>query len=157
MAPSIELDLLAAIAAGDDLSREVYADWLEQHGAAERAEFLRLGALLRTLAEHDARRPGVLGRFLALEPQLDAGWRQQVEPGTGAALAATVPRGPLPGCTPAPDAPPVLSLAERLTWLLQPRPPRAPPPPFELPAQLRYLEALPATLPAPSALRPRKR
>lgn len=38
----VEDSLLAAIAAGDDASRAIYADWLEAAGDLERAELLRL-------------------------------------------------------------------------------------------------------------------
>lgn len=43
-ASSEERTLLAAVAAapGDDVPRLVYADWLDEHGRPERAEFIRL-------------------------------------------------------------------------------------------------------------------
>ena len=39
---SIEAGLLDGIARGDDDSRTIYADWLEEHGELARAEFLRV-------------------------------------------------------------------------------------------------------------------
>src|SRR5688500_455808 len=43
-----ELGLLGAVAAApeDDLPRLVYADWLEEHGRPQRAEFIRAGCRL---------------------------------------------------------------------------------------------------------------
>ena len=49
-----EEKLLLDIAAGDDASRMVYADWLEENGDIRRAEFLRCQELLRTLQADDA-------------------------------------------------------------------------------------------------------
>lgn len=49
-----EEKLLADIAAGDDDSRVVYADWLEENGDIRRAEFLRVQEALRALTAHDA-------------------------------------------------------------------------------------------------------
>lgn len=64
------LDMLLADP-NDDIARQVYADWLEDHGDP-RAEWLRLEL------EHagddstpDRRR---LGRFATLRPQLDRSW-----------------------------------------------------------------------------------
>jgi uncharacterized protein (TIGR02996 family) len=47
--------ILAAPA--DDLPRLVYADWLEEHGDAERAEFIRVQIDLARLPPSDPRRP----------------------------------------------------------------------------------------------------
>ena len=41
----------------DDAPRLVYADWLDEHGDADRAEFIRLQCELAKLEEWDARRP----------------------------------------------------------------------------------------------------
>jgi uncharacterized protein (TIGR02996 family) len=40
----------------DDTPRLVYADWLEEHGQGERAEFIRVQCELATMAEGDPRR-----------------------------------------------------------------------------------------------------
>ena len=51
--PSDESALLAAVAVdlGDDLPRLVYADWLDDHGEAIRAEFIRLQCQIARLAD----------------------------------------------------------------------------------------------------------
>src|SRR5689334_2391543 len=45
----------------DDTPRLIYADWLEDHGEPERAEFIRVQIELARLSPHDRRRL-VLGR-----------------------------------------------------------------------------------------------
>lgn len=49
-----EEKLLADIAAGDDASRVVYADWLEENGDIRRAEFLRTQEQMRSIVTDDA-------------------------------------------------------------------------------------------------------
>jgi uncharacterized protein (TIGR02996 family) len=74
----LERELLDAIAAGDDASRLVYADWLEGTGDAARAELLRLQHAL------DAMSPGAPGferatdRLRELAAGIDAAWRARV-------------------------------------------------------------------------------
>jgi uncharacterized protein (TIGR02996 family) len=46
----------------DDASRLVYADWLDDHGEADRAEFIRLQCRLARLAEDDPDRPALARR-----------------------------------------------------------------------------------------------
>jgi uncharacterized protein (TIGR02996 family) len=46
----------------DDTPRLVYADWLEDHGQAERAEFIRTQCQLAQVDEFDDRRPELLWR-----------------------------------------------------------------------------------------------
>src|SRR5262245_48416219 len=46
----------------DDAPRLVYADRLEDHGHAARAEFIRLQCRLAKLPPGDARRPGLAAR-----------------------------------------------------------------------------------------------
>jgi uncharacterized protein (TIGR02996 family) len=46
----------------DDLPRLVLADWLEEHGDADRAEFVRLQCALARTAEDDPRRAGLKAR-----------------------------------------------------------------------------------------------
>lgn len=111
----------------------MYADWLEERGDSERAEYVRAQeALLEAtdLAVYDdrARQIAILGAAL------DPAWRTQLDcPAIRARL-----------------------VGRRLGWLgfglAAPRPPKAP---WELPAQLRYLERLAPTRPAqPLAILP---
>jgi uncharacterized protein (TIGR02996 family) len=46
----------------DDFPRLVYADWLEDQGRSERAEFIRVQVELAPLPEHDPRRAGLAYR-----------------------------------------------------------------------------------------------
>ncbi|HZY86359.1 MAG TPA: TIGR02996 domain-containing protein [Gemmataceae bacterium] len=46
----------------DDAPRLVYADWLDDHGDADRAEFIRLQCEVAKLEQWDARRPELLRR-----------------------------------------------------------------------------------------------
>lgn len=50
----------------DDAPRLIYADWLEDHGDTERAEFIRVQIELARLSEDDPRRPEVDRRERAL-------------------------------------------------------------------------------------------
>ena len=67
---SDEISLLAAIDArpADDLPRLVYADWLDDHGHAVRAEFIRLQC---EIARHEADRTAPAGHGRAWERQHD--------------------------------------------------------------------------------------
>ncbi len=82
----LERELLDAIAAGDEASRLVYADWLEGAGETARAELLRLSHAL------DARSPDAPGferatdRLRELAAGVDPAWR------------ARVARRPIEGC-----------------------------------------------------------
>src|SRR5262245_2593359 len=53
---------LAAIRAApdDDTPRLVYADWLDEHGDPDRAEFIRVQVELARLAQDDPRRPELM-------------------------------------------------------------------------------------------------
>src|SRR6266536_1271010 len=51
----------------DDTPRLVYADWLDDHGQAERAEFIRAQCRLERMAEDNPRRPGLEDRVAELE------------------------------------------------------------------------------------------
>jgi uncharacterized protein (TIGR02996 family) len=74
----IERELLDALAAGDEASRLVYADWLEGAGDAARAELLRLQHAL------DAMAPGAPGferatdRLREVAAGIDPAWRARV-------------------------------------------------------------------------------
>ena len=73
----VEQQLVRAVARGDEASRLVYADWLEQRGDHERARFLRLQAEIAgmkpdsifLLAAHELR---------TLAAGLDPAWRRAV-------------------------------------------------------------------------------
>jgi uncharacterized protein (TIGR02996 family) len=60
--------LLAAIVAepDDDLHRLAYADWIEENGDTNRAEFIRVQIDLARLPEDDSRRPDLVKREQAL-------------------------------------------------------------------------------------------
>ncbi|HEU4735222.1 MAG TPA: TIGR02996 domain-containing protein [Kofleriaceae bacterium] len=73
-----EAALLRAIAARDETSRTVYADWLEQRGDVLRAEFLRVQEELLELSPGDAAFPVHASRLSALAARIDVAWRVQV-------------------------------------------------------------------------------
>lgn len=70
-----EARLLADILRGDVPSREVYADWLDERGVAERAEFLRVQEAF--VATRDVAHWHRL-RELAARPHVDLAWRRRV-------------------------------------------------------------------------------
>lgn len=128
-----EASFLQAIAEGDETTRPVYADWLEEHGHDLRAEYVR--AQCDLLAAPDLTAFDERASHLAiLATGLDRHWREQLE------------------C-------PLIQerfAGRRLGWLAfsfsAPRPPSS----WELPEQLRYLEKLtPRTPPEPWVLAPR--
>src|SRR5262249_27792053 len=57
----------------DDAPRLIFADWLDDHGCSERAEFIRVQVALARLGEFDDRREALLWRqrelLLAQEPE----------------------------------------------------------------------------------------
>jgi uncharacterized protein (TIGR02996 family) len=61
----------------DDVSRLVYADWLDDNGDPRRAEFIRLQCRLASMDESDPERPDLLDR----EWELLAVYRKRWEPG----------------------------------------------------------------------------
>ena len=73
-----ELRLLAAIAQRDDASRLVYADWLEQQGHHDRAEFLRTQQELVATAPEDPAFHARSDRMRELARGLDVRWRYKV-------------------------------------------------------------------------------
>lgn len=73
-----ELRLLAAIAQRDDVSRIVYADWLEEQGEAARAEFLRAQELLVATAIDDPLFRERSDRMRELGAAIDVSWRYKV-------------------------------------------------------------------------------
>jgi uncharacterized protein (TIGR02996 family) len=58
----------------DDAPRLVYADWLEEQGDGERAEFIRLQCQLERLAEDDAGVPALARRERELRRRHGKGW-----------------------------------------------------------------------------------
>jgi uncharacterized protein (TIGR02996 family) len=75
---ALEAGLLAAIARGDDPSRLVYADWLEQRGQSAHAEFLRTQL---ELLRHRFDQPAFIslsGRLRELIGALPYGWRSHL-------------------------------------------------------------------------------
>ena len=62
----------------DDLRRLIYADWLEEHEALEKAEYLRIVDVLMRLPEDTAERDSVCNHLLKLSGTLDRDWREAV-------------------------------------------------------------------------------
>src|SRR5689334_22533376 len=58
----------------DDAPRLIYADWLDEHGQPERAEFIRTQCELARLAENDERRSALAARELELLVAHRAEW-----------------------------------------------------------------------------------
>jgi uncharacterized protein (TIGR02996 family) len=58
----------------DDTPRLVYADWLEENGDGDRAEFIRVQVQLACRAEDDPRRPALKLRERALLTRHEATW-----------------------------------------------------------------------------------
>jgi uncharacterized protein (TIGR02996 family) len=70
----------AILAAPDDPAvRLVYADWLDEHGQPERAEFMRTEAALSALSEKDRRRAGLLKRLRELQPTVGVEWSAGID------------------------------------------------------------------------------
>lgn len=82
----LERELLDAIAAGDEASRLVYADWLEGTGDAARAELLRLQHALDALSPDAPGFERATDRLRELAAGLDPAWR------------ARIARRPIEGC-----------------------------------------------------------
>jgi uncharacterized protein (TIGR02996 family) len=59
----------------DDVPRLIYADWLEDNGQGERAEFIRAQVELARLAEDDPRRPGLAARERQLLRTHQSDWK----------------------------------------------------------------------------------
>jgi uncharacterized protein (TIGR02996 family) len=58
----------------EDLHRWAYADWLEEQGEADRAEYLRVGCALARLPADDPGRPALEARERSLREELLRGW-----------------------------------------------------------------------------------
>jgi len=74
----IEANLLRAIGEGDLPSREVYADWLEEHGHASEAEFVRVQQVIAAMAPQDDGFVSYSVRLRELASRLDFRWRARV-------------------------------------------------------------------------------
>ncbi len=81
-----ERELLAAIASGDETSRTVYADWLEERSEHARAGFLRIEQLVTRLGPGDPRFDACTRQLRELMQHIDPAWR------------ARVARPPIEGC-----------------------------------------------------------
>ena len=73
-----EADLLRAISENDEASREVYADWLEEHGHGREAEFVRVQQALIALAPADGAFRAQTQRLSQLAEIVDSRWRFRV-------------------------------------------------------------------------------
>ena len=75
---AVEAGLLRAIGEADEHSREVYADWLEQHGHAREAEFMRVQQALVGLQPEDVAFEPRTHQLRELAQTLDYRWRVRV-------------------------------------------------------------------------------
>jgi uncharacterized protein (TIGR02996 family) len=64
----------------DDVTRAVYADWLEEAGDPERSEFLRLQLAIRGLPAESGERRAAQERLGVLRGRLDAAWLRMIDP-----------------------------------------------------------------------------
>jgi uncharacterized protein (TIGR02996 family) len=62
----------------DDTPRLVYADWLDEHGQSDRAEFIRVQCELARLPRDDPRREGLAAREQALLAAHEKEWSRPV-------------------------------------------------------------------------------
>jgi uncharacterized protein (TIGR02996 family) len=81
-----ERELLAAIASGDETSRTVYADWLEERSEHARAGLLRMEQLVARLSPGDPRFDACTRQLRELMQHIDPAW------------CARVARPPIEGC-----------------------------------------------------------
>src|SRR5262245_27737496 len=77
----------------DDTPRLVYADWLEDHGQPERAEFIRAQIELARLGEGDPRRDALEARAGELEKAHSARWLQPLRQALDRPRAKQLDRG----------------------------------------------------------------
>ena len=73
-----EAELLRAIDANDDASREIYADWLEENGHAREAELVRIQQALIGMAPEDVAFRAQTQRLSELAEAVDGRWRLRV-------------------------------------------------------------------------------
>src|SRR5690242_12611585 len=67
---------------GDDGPRLVYADWLDEHGQPERAEFIRVQCQLAPLEPDDDRYPALKHREFKLWGHHHRAWSEPLRPFT---------------------------------------------------------------------------
>src|SRR5262245_11304094 len=82
MSTSQDAALLAAVYADphDDAPRLVYADWLDENGDPERAEFIRVQIALANARDDDPRRPALAKREKQLLKAHGKVWRGSGDP-----------------------------------------------------------------------------
>jgi uncharacterized protein (TIGR02996 family) len=90
----VESELLRAIGEGDQSSREVYADWLEEHGHAAEAEFVRVQQALVTMAPEDTHFEQRSARLRELTAALYFSWRVRVARPVIERCPTGIPRAP---------------------------------------------------------------
>jgi len=73
-----ESRLLAAIAQNDAASREVYADWLEQQGHSDRAQFIRVQDEIASRGPEDTPVNELAEQLRELAKRVDIAWRLKV-------------------------------------------------------------------------------
>jgi uncharacterized protein (TIGR02996 family) len=78
--PEARALLRAVLADPEDAPRLVLADWLEEHGHAQRAEFIRVQLALARLAARDPEYQPLAARSRELENGPAQGWRKQEQP-----------------------------------------------------------------------------
>jgi uncharacterized protein (TIGR02996 family) len=67
-------------APSDDGPRLIFADWLDEHGQPDRAEFVRLQCALHRLSEDDPRWPEVRDRERGLSEANESRWSAELAP-----------------------------------------------------------------------------
>ena len=82
MAPDDERAFFDPIrdAPADDGPRLIYADWLDEHGQPDRAEFVRVQCALDRLADDDPRRADLRERERRLAEANEARWTAELAP-----------------------------------------------------------------------------
>src|SRR5262245_14167815 len=62
----------------DDTPRLVFADWLQEHGEEDRAEFIRLQCEAARLPTKDGRRAGLVRKAAAIQKRLGKQWLSEL-------------------------------------------------------------------------------
>lgn len=73
-----EAELLAQITAHEPASREIYADWLEEHGHAGEAEFVRAQDAVYAMAPEDPGFATRAARLRQIAKTVDGRWRMRI-------------------------------------------------------------------------------
>ncbi len=116
--PPEQEGLMRAIVAApeDDAPRLIYADWLEEHGDAEQADFIRASLELHGLAANDPRRNALADQVKATAEARGREWLSAVGIASADELEPTFSRGCVEGLE-FQSMEPFLPQAERLFWL----------------------------------------